>query len=257
MENKALIPSMEEMATYQTVAKKAADSKLFDKLGGEAGILSIMLMARELGIPPMQSIMGGMNVIQGKVEISPRLMNTMIRQAGHKMEIVKCDNKVCEIKGIRSDTKETYVAQYTIEDARAAGLIRGGGGWDKFPSDMLFARCISRLARRLFADVISTAYIEGEISEPEGDKPNIISKEEIETAEIIVENKEQQLDMLTAEQAIEIEELIGDDDGLKTNMINGYRKQYPEANIAFISDIPRKAYAPIVRNLTARKAARV
>ena len=30
---------------------------------------------------------------------------------------------------------------------------------------MLFARCLSRLARRLFADVISTAYIEGELGD--------------------------------------------------------------------------------------------
>ena len=162
---KGLIPTNEELNVYQVMAKTAIKSQFFGKIGGEDGLLSIMLMARELGLPPMQSLMGGMNVIQGKVELSPRLMNSMIRKAGHKIEIVKSDNETCILKGVRCDTKEEYSCSFTIEDARKAGLVRSGGGWEKFASDMLFARCLSRLARRLFADIISTAYIEGEIGD--------------------------------------------------------------------------------------------
>jgi hypothetical protein len=161
-----LIPTQEELNVYQTMAKTAGQSQLFANIGGEARLLSIMLMARELGLPPMQALMGGMNVIQGKetkVELSPRLMNSMIRKAGHKIEILESTEQLCKLKGNRHDTKEEYVCVFTIDDARRAGLVRGGGGWEKFASDMLFARCLSRLARRLFADVISTAYVEGEI----------------------------------------------------------------------------------------------
>lgn len=168
----ALIPTKEELDVYQIMAKTAQGSKRFEALGGEAGILSIMLMARELGLPPMQALSGGMNVIQGKVEISPRIMNTMIRKAGHRLEIIELTNTACKIRGVRHDTKEEYVASFTIEDARNAGLLRSGGPWERYPSDMLFARCISRLARRLFADVISTAYVEGEISE-DGETPKM------------------------------------------------------------------------------------
>lgn len=158
-----LVPTAEEMTIYTVMAKKANDSKFFDKLGGEPGILSIMLMARELGIMPMQAIMGGMSVIMGKVELSPRLMNSMIRKAGHRLSIVESTDTVCEILGVRHDTGDEYKCRYTIEDAKKAGLIKSGGGWDKYASDMLFARCLSRLARRLFTDVISSAYAEGEI----------------------------------------------------------------------------------------------
>lgn len=164
----ALVPSNDEMTTYQVMAKTAAQSQLYAKIGGEAGLLSIMLMARELGIPPMQALMG-MSMIQGKVEVSPRLMNMMIRKAGHKISILECSETLCKIAGTRSDTKEGYTCSFTLDEAKKAGLVRSGGGWEKYPSDMLFARCLSRLARRLFADVISSAYVEGEISGSESE----------------------------------------------------------------------------------------
>lgn len=61
---------------------------------------------------------------------------------------------------------------------------------------------------------------------------------------------------LTFQEIEEIEDLLGDDDGLRLNMISGYRKQYPEANIVTLGDIPRKAFVPIVNNLTNRKRAK-
>lgn len=194
----AIIPSKEELDVYQVMAKTAQSSKRFDALGGEAGILSIMLMARELGLPPMQAISGGINVIQGRVEISPRMMNTMIRKAGHILEILKSDNSICQIKGIRRDTKEEYIASFSIEDARGAGLIRAGGPWEKYASDMLFARTLSRLARRLFADVISTAYAEGEIEDqPERaqKQPIVPQLDPIEAKAEIVDSKPEEADL--------------------------------------------------------------
>lgn len=117
-----MIPANDEFQIYQVMAKKASESKFFATMGGEAAILSIMLMARELGLPPMQSIMGGMNIIQGKVEISPRMMNTMIRKAGHKLRIIVSTDQECRIQGIRHDTKEEYISNFSIDDASGLGL---------------------------------------------------------------------------------------------------------------------------------------
>ena len=158
-----------------------------------------MLTARELGIPPMQAIQGGMSVIQGKVEISPRMMNTMIRKAGHKLEILQSDDNLCKIKGVRADTKEEYTATFSLDDATRAGLLRNGGGWEKYASDMLFARCISRLARRLFADVISNTYVEGEIETDE--KATAPSEPETKTIQIEAQTSE-----TNPEETISLEE---------------------------------------------------
>lgn len=166
------IPTEAELKSYQIIAKVAASNKHWRRLGGDgpedsivATILSVMLLARELGLPPMQAISGGINNIQGKFEISARIMNQLIRKFGHQLQVRILDAQVCKIWGKRKDTGEEMEVTYHIEEAARAGLIKEGGGWKKNPQDMLFARAISRLARRLYPDCIGGCYIEGELQE--------------------------------------------------------------------------------------------
>lgn len=162
-----LVPTQHEMQVFQVMADQAAQSKLYTGIGSAAVIMTTMLAARELGLPPMLALNGGLHFINGKMEISARAMNAMIRRAGHSIREITATATKCELKGIRTDG-DTMTASYTIEEARQAGLIKSGGGWSKAPADMLFARALSRLARRLFPDVIGTAYVEGEICQPRG-----------------------------------------------------------------------------------------
>ena len=159
----SLIPSQNEMNSFQLIARTAQASGLYSTVGGESKILMIMLAARELGISPIIALNGGIWNIQGKIEISSRLMNSMIRKAGHSIKIVESTTSKCVLLGRRSDG-DTYEAIFTIEEAAQAGLA-GRDVWKKYTSDMLYNRCMSRLARRLFPDVIGNAYIEGEIRE--------------------------------------------------------------------------------------------
>jgi len=124
-----------------------------------------MLLARELGISPMLAISGGINNIQGKFEISARLMNQLIRKNGHELKVKIINDNLCTIWGKRRDTGEEMEITYHMEEARAAGLIKPGSAWTKTPQDMLFARCISRMARRLTPDCIGGCYVEGELQE--------------------------------------------------------------------------------------------
>ena len=181
-----LIPSQQEMQTLENLSKYAMQSKFFDKVGSQGGLLSIMLYAKELGLPPMQCLFSGMHNIQGKIEISAALMNSMIRKAGHKLEILKLDNKVCSIKGTRKDDGATYTETFTIEDAETAGLM-ANQVWKKYPKNMLFARALKNLARMLFSDVIGSAYVEGEVSEIDEEKPNRRPIESHEEATTVVE----------------------------------------------------------------------
>lgn len=145
------------------MAKKAADSRLFQALGGEPGIVSVMLYARELGLPPMQAISGGLNVVKGKVELSARTINSMIRRAGHSLKILEHTDEVCRIVGKRRDTGEEYESSFSITDAKRAGIY--ANTWERYPRDMVFNRAVSRLGRVLFPDVIGNSYVEGEIKE--------------------------------------------------------------------------------------------
>lgn len=166
------LPTPDELQTYKVIAEVAASNQHWRKLGGNgtqesivATILSVMLLARELGVSPMQAISGGINNIQGKFEISARIMNQLIRKHGHKLTIKAMNNDVCVIWGQRKDTGEEMEVKYHIEEALRSGLVKDASAWKKVPSDMLFARCISRIARRLFPDCIGGCYVEGELQE--------------------------------------------------------------------------------------------
>lgn len=169
-QNISRLPSREEMEILQTIAKFASESKHFEKLGGVGGIFCIGMYAFEIGIPPLVALYGGMQNIVGKITIAPEMLMGLIRERGHRIDIIKTTNQICEIKGTRKDTGETYTASYSMEDAQLAGLS-SKDNWKKGPSDMLYARCSGRLKRRLFPDIATRAYVEGEIEEAEVEPP--------------------------------------------------------------------------------------
>lgn len=167
-----MLPSAQEFQMFQTIAKSAQASGLYQ--GDANKIFMVILAAHELGIPPVMALNKGLWNIQGSIEISARLMSGMIRRKGHLLTI-RGDNISCSVIGKRCDTGEVHEEIFTIEMAKQAGLIRlnrdgSPGMWMKYPEDMLYNRALSRLARRLFADVIGTAYVEGEVREALNEK---------------------------------------------------------------------------------------
>ncbi len=172
------MPSQQEMLVLQTVASYAASSKMYRNVGDEAGILMIMLAAKELHIPVVQALNGGINIIQGKVELSARMMNSLMRRAGITIAIVESTDERCELIGTRQDG-DTAKVSYSLGEAQKAGLVKPAGGWVKNPRDMCFARAISRLARQLAPDIIGGCYVEGEISDSKPIAPESLPQAEV------------------------------------------------------------------------------
>ena len=226
-----LIPTPDQYNALACMAKSANASKFYQKVGGEEGLLSIMLLARELDVSPMMALAGGIWNIQGKVEMSARMMNMKIRQSGHKMKIDQDTNR-CIITGTRKDTGEELTVTFSMEDAKRAELA-GGNVWKKYPREMLFNRCLSIIARMLFPDVIGNCYVEGEISDEfskhEKSKPAVefdIDLQEkvtpvkrhqenavaVEYAPVTTVSLEiEPLPMITPDEAETIKQLLGDD----------------------------------------------
>lgn len=178
----SLVPMEHEMMTYHVMAENAVASRMYRGIGEKAGVLMIMLAAREMNVAPMMALNGGLNIINGKVEISARLMAALIRRAGHSIQEKKSTDEECVLVGKRMDNGDTIETSFLITEAQRAGLIKEGGGWKKWPKDMLYARALSRLARRLFPDIIGTSYVEGEIQEAKAEVRPVLSKEEIAEA---------------------------------------------------------------------------
>lgn len=164
----SLVPDQHEMQVFYTMAETAVESKFYKHIGDKSAVMMILLAARELGVPPMMALNKGIQMIQGSMEISPRLMNALMRRAGIHIKVIETNAKKCILRGTRPNG-ETEEVSYTIEEAQIAGLVKAGGSWTKIPKDMCYNRCMSRLGRILAPDIIGLSYVEGEVSEAKGE----------------------------------------------------------------------------------------
>ena len=144
-----------------------ATCPFYQKLG-PGGVLAIYMTAREYNLPPMMCLNGGMYTFSGAVSLSAELMNMMIVNAGHRVDVLELTDEICKLKFVRGDRKtgegDTAIFQYTIQEAHRAGLLNKNN-WKTNPSDMLFNRALSRGARKFMPDVTKKAYTHEEMEE--------------------------------------------------------------------------------------------
>ncbi len=137
--------------------------------GRPANILLVMMMGKEIGLSLAQAVReiycppGGMPQMRG------RLLLARLRQAQHDYiweEGGEGLSAYCEFTVIRGDNKREYKARFTIEDAKAAGLVTEKDGrlvalsregrplpWMAYRQDMLFWRAVARAVMRAAPEV--------------------------------------------------------------------------------------------------------
>ena len=243
----SLVPSTVDYQVLQSLAKTAHQSGLYRGVGGEANILMVLLAANDLGIKPTIALNGGIWNIKGKIELSARLMTSMIRRAGHSIKIKQLDSQVCILEGCRLDSKDTMEAKFSFDDARKANLT-ANSAWQKYTEDMLYARALSRLARRLFPDLIGTAYVEGEIRD--GDIKDVTSDVEITNCqeEAFFEPPKQESPYITENQAFELEKILSN---CSDETKEGIEKYFEEAGHRF-DKLEKSAFEKWRNNLIAK-----
>jgi hypothetical protein len=124
-------------------------------------VLACVATGRALGVPDMTSLRG-IHVIEGKATLSAELMVAIVRGHGHSIS-GQVDDKKAVVKGRRVDNGDEMEATFTFEMAEKAGLV-GKSNWKKHPDDMMWARAVSRLCRRLFADCFAgSSYVPEEV----------------------------------------------------------------------------------------------
>lgn len=142
-----------------------------------AQALLIFEQAAALGIPPITGL-AQIHIISGKPTMSAGLMSGLIRQAGHRLRVWvegSGDDLVAKAELTRSDDPDfTFKAEFTIADARNAGLYPGkpDSNWRKWPRSMVKARVTSEIAREGATDVFL-----GAIYTPEELNPNVVVDE--------------------------------------------------------------------------------
>jgi len=164
---------------------------------GEAVIFGMIQMAKLLNIPALEALNGGLYCVQGKYEMQGRLMMSLIRRAGHSVSIdSKSTQSMVIMHGKRCDNGDCWTVQFSTDDAKRAGIYKGS--WEKYPQDMCAWRCVSKLGRFLFPDVIKGCYVVGEISEDFSNK-KMEESEDVKVVETFLNKiNEQQLQQITS-----------------------------------------------------------
>jgi hypothetical protein len=99
-----------------------------------------------------------------------RLMHALLIRAGHHVQPVHADDKVVRMFLRRGDGGPSGGAQWTIAEAVRNRLVdKDRSAWVGYPGDMLWARCLSRLARRWAPEVVLGFYAAEELGDIQPD----------------------------------------------------------------------------------------
>lgn len=143
----------ENFETMQRAAIVLYKSGYFKDSTSEAQAIVKVMAGAELGLPPFAS-MTGIHIISGKPVLGANIIATLVKNdARYDYNIKTCTNESCVIEWFEN-SKKRGESSFTIAEAKIAGLIEKDN-WKKYPSDMLFARAISRGSRRYAPGVFS------------------------------------------------------------------------------------------------------
>lgn len=253
-QHKTYFPTQREMEEMINITKVLATCPYYQKLG-PGGVLTIWLTAREMDLPPMMCLNGGLYTFSGQVTMSSKLMNMMITRAGHRVDILESNLNKCRLRFWRSDRpkgNDTLEWEYTIEDAKNANLLNKTN-WKTNTRDMLFNRCMSGGAGKFMADVTMGAYLIGEM--PGDDEVIDTIPEEVQTIDSEEKQDVKQLyieknQTITSSQAIELSQLL---QGCSPKVQKNF-KEYLKSkfNIDMIDDLPENEFLEHKEMLVAR-----
>lgn len=155
-----------DLREARIIAKDIHDGHLFSSFGSPQAVLTAVMYGAEFGIAPIASLRG-IHVIEGRPSMSAQLMVALCLKSGQFEYFERISSSATEAtyeakrKGARSPQSVTY----TLEQAKAAGLVKDKSAWVKDPESMLLARASSRLARIVAPDIVGGIYTPDEIEE--------------------------------------------------------------------------------------------
>ncbi len=253
---KSYFPTQKEMEEMINITKVLATCPYYQKLG-PGGVLTIWLTAREMDLPPMMCLNGGLYTFSGQVTMSSKLMNMMITRAGHRVDILESSLTKCRLRFWRGDRpkgNDCFEWEYTIDDAKNANLLNKTN-WKTNTRDMLFNRCMSGGAGKFMADVTMGAYLIGEMPGDDDlvdtipDEIKTISKDENESNDVKPLDIEK-TETISVQQSIELNQLfLGCSPNAQAGFMDVLKKKF---KIDSIDDLPENEFVKHKEMLVAR-----
>lgn len=174
--HKSVLDDIVENAHARSQAEGARCDQLTAKIYASDANAYAIALGRDYGLAPAHAL-NMIHVIGGKPCLSAGARATFLKQAGYDWRPVEMsDKRVClrfwhRDEPMMDAMEKPLEVAFTFEDAERAGFVaqsRGSakvGNYDKFPKNMLFARCISNFHRWYAPEVIgATVYDRGEVN---------------------------------------------------------------------------------------------
>ena len=149
------LPSPREWEASMAIARQIAGTEFVPESyrGKPEAVVAAILTGRELGIGPMQALRD-IHMVDGRPAFSAQLMLAKMRAAGITLLETASTEERAWIKARRPDG-EVGEFEFTIAEAEKAGLLaKKGQSWQRYRKDMLWARAVSRMARRFGSDML-------------------------------------------------------------------------------------------------------
>lgn len=137
--------------------------------GKPAAVMGAIFMGAEYGLGPLEALRS-IDVIDGSPEPNAEMKLRLYRRAGHQIVAEEWfdDPRGLRLTGKRGDTGEEHTAIYTVRDAERNGKLKvlddgtvrarsrkdNPLPWETNTDDLLWARAVSRLVRRLASDAL-------------------------------------------------------------------------------------------------------
>jgi hypothetical protein len=133
-----------------------------------------VMAGAELGIAPFAA-MTGIHIVQGRPTLSSNLIATLVKNDGRYNYRVKVATDTECVLTWFEDGQACGESSFTMKEANGAGLT-GKQVWKQYPSDMLFARALTRGARRFAPGIFGGApvYTPEEMGADENEAGDII-----------------------------------------------------------------------------------
>jgi hypothetical protein len=212
----------------QRAALALQKSGYFQDVKSEAQAIVKVMAGAELGLPPFAS-MTGIHIIQGKPVLGANVIATLVKNdPRYDYRVKVASDTDCQLEWYEGG-KPVGVIGFAMREAQAAGLT-GKDNWKKYPSDMLFARAISRGARRFAPGIFggSPVYTPDEMGFEVDEEGSVIVD-----AEIIEPEQSHPSEPMTYAEACDVENSKGERYGDLDN-----------ATLAIMANAIRKAKTP-------------
>jgi len=154
---------MSNITTYnelKLMAKDIADGGLFGLRKTEQ-IVTLMLVAQSEGVHPVKAL-SMYDIIDGKPALKSSEMLARFQDNGGRVQWIKSTGEECEAKFEANGS--SIVVRWDKKRAERAGLL-GRANWQKYPEQMLRARCISEGVRAVFPRCLNNMYAPEELAD--------------------------------------------------------------------------------------------